>query len=155
PAGENPPPGAILDYYVPTGAGPVTVEVLDSAKRVLRTYSSSEPLRSPDPAVDPAAYNRVCQETPNAAGCGPPLYWPAPPMIVSAAPGMHRIWWDMHYDPIPGEAGGRGGGGAAVPHRTYPSVATPWVSPGNYTVRLTTGGKTSSQPISLRLDPRV
>ncbi len=71
---------------------------------------------------------------------------------------MHRFSWDMHYDPIPGAvAGGRGGGGggAAVPHRTYPSVNSPWVAPGDYTVRLTVNGQTQTQPITIKLDPRV
>ncbi len=159
PAGENPPPGAILDYYLATdAAGPVTIEILDNAGRVVRTYSSTDPVAAVHPAIDPVAYNKVCQETPSAPDCGLPLYWPAPPMVVSARAGMHRVWWDMHYDPIGDGAGGRGGGGGgagAVPHRTYPSVNSPWAPPGSYTVRLTVDGKSYTQPITLRLDPRV
>jgi hypothetical protein len=60
----------------------------------------------------------------------------------------------MRYQPI-GEGGGRGGGGAAVPRRTYPSVNAPWAPPGSYVVRLTAGGKSYTQPLTLRLDPRV
>jgi hypothetical protein len=56
-------------------------------------------------------------------------------------------------DPI--GAGGGGGGGGAVPHHTYPSVASPWAPPGAYTVRLTVDGKHFTQPLTLRLDPRV
>jgi hypothetical protein len=67
---------------------------------------------------------------------------------------MHRVWWDMRYDPI-GEGGGRGGATAAVPRRTYPPVNAPWAAPGSYTVRLTVDGKTYAQPIVLQLDPRV
>jgi photosystem II stability/assembly factor-like uncharacterized protein len=156
PAGENPPPGAILDYYLATDAtAPVTLEILETgAGGVVRTYSSSDPVRNPDPARDPVAYNKLCQETPNAPDCGLPLYWPAPPMVISTRAGMHRFSWDMAYDPI-GEGGGRGGGGAAVPHRTYPSIGGPWAAPGAYLVRLTVGGKQYTQPLTLRLDPRV
>ena len=71
---------------------------------------------------------------------------------------MHRFSWDMHYDPLPGGGGGgRGGGGAngAVPHRTYPGVNSPWVAPGTYTVRLTASGKSMTQPITIKMDPRV
>ena len=153
PAGENPPPGAILDYFLSADAAdPVTLDVLDAAGSVVRTYSSADPVRTPDPALDPDAYNRLCQQTPTAPDCGLPLYWPAPPMVVGTRAGMHRVTWDLRYQPL-GEGGGRGG--AAVPHRTYPSVNAPWAPPGPYTVRLSTGGKTYTQPLTLHLDPRV
>ncbi len=158
PAGENPPPGAILDYYLASDAsGPVKLEILDNAGAVVRTYSSTDPVPAVHPALDPIAYNKICQQNPNAPDCGLPLYWPAPPMVISTRAGMHRVWWDLHYDPI-ADGGGRGGGGGgagAVPHRTYPSVNSPWAPPGSYTVRLTVDGKSSTQPITLRLDPRV
>jgi hypothetical protein len=158
PAGENPPPGALIDYYLPgDAASAVKLEILDSADTVVRTYSSDDPVRSPDPATDPAAYNKVCQQNPGAADCGLPLYWPAPPVVLSAKAGMHRFSWDMKYQPIGEGGGGRGGGGAggAVPHRTYPSVAAPWAPPGSYKVRLTANGKSLTQPLDLHLDPRV
>jgi photosystem II stability/assembly factor-like uncharacterized protein len=153
PAGENPPPGAILDYYLPAdAAGPVKIEILDTAGHVVRTYSSADPVPAVHPAIDPVAYNKICQETPGAPDCSVPLYWPAPPMVISTAAGMHRAWWDMRYDPVGQAAEGRGN---AVPRRTYPSVNAPWAPPGSYTVRLTAGGKSYTQPLTLRLDPRV
>ena len=160
PAGENPPPGAILDYFLATDAqGPVTLEMLDSAGHVVRTYSSTDPVPAVHPAIDPVAYNKICQQTPSAPDCSVPLYWPAPPMVISTRAGMHRVWWDMRYDPIGEGGGGRGGGGGggngAVPHRTYPSVNAPWAPPASYTVRLSVDGKTYTQPIGLKLDPRV
>jgi photosystem II stability/assembly factor-like uncharacterized protein len=157
PAGENPPPGAILDYFLASDApGPVTIEILDAAGRVVRTYGSTDPVPSPSPATDPVAYNKICQDTPTAPDCGLPLYWPAPPTTISTRAGMHRVWWDMRYEPLD-RPGGRGGGGAvgAVPHRTYPSVNAPWAAPGSYTVRLTVGGRACTQPLALKLDPRV
>ena len=160
PAGENPPNGAMVDYYLPSAAGELKLEFLDSAGKVIRTYSSSDPVRNPDPAIDAAAYNKLCQQTPTAPDCALPLYWPAPPQILKTAAGMHRFTWDMHYDPIPGSGGGgRGGGGGgangAVPHRTYPSINSPWVAPGVYTARLTVNGKSLTQPITIKMDPRV
>ena len=156
PAGENPPNGAIVDYYLPAAAGEVKLEILNAQGKTLRTYASTDPVRTPDPATDPVAYNKLCQQTPTAPDCGLPLYWPAPPQVLRTTAGMHRFSWDMHYDPIPGGAGGgRGGGGGAVPHRTYPAVASPWVAPGSYTVRLTANGKTLTQPITVKMDPRV
>ena len=159
PAGENPPAGAVIDYYLPSAAGEVKLEVLNAAGKVIRTYSSSDPVRTPHPAVDPVAYDRLCRQNPSAPDCGLPLYWPAPPDVLKTSAGMHRFTWDMHYDPIPGTGGGgRGGGGGgngAVPHRTYPSVNSPWVAPGAYTVRLTANGQTRTQPITVKMDPRV
>jgi hypothetical protein len=69
---------------------------------------------------------------------------------------MHRFIWDMRYDPIPGSGGGgRGGAGGAVPRRTYPAANAPWVAPGAYSVRLTANGKSRTQPITVKMDPRV
>ena len=155
-AGENPPPGAMIDYYLAANAsGTVKVEILGAAGKVVRTYTSDEPVRNPDPAVvDPVAYNKLCQKTPNAADCGLPLYWPGPQMRIETTAGMHRVEWDMHYDPI-GAGGGRGGSMGAVPHRTYAAVASPWAAPGAYTVRLTVNGTSYTQPITLKMDPRI
>jgi photosystem II stability/assembly factor-like uncharacterized protein len=155
PAGENPPPGAIVNYYLPSSAADVKLEFLDSAGKIVRTYSSTDPVRKPDPATDPVAYNKLCQQTPNAPDCGLPLYWPAPPQILKTSAGMHRFIWDMHYDPLPASRGGGFGGNGAVPHRTYPSVSSPWVPPGVYSARLTVDGQTQAQPISIKIDPRV
>jgi len=159
PAGENPPPGALVDYYLASPSDEVKLEFLNAKGGVIRSYSSKDTPKGPDPATDPAAYNKLCQETPTLPDCGLPLYWPAPPQILKTSAGMHRFWWDMHYDPIPGGGGGgRGGGGGAngaVPHRTYPAVASPWVAPGVYSVRLTANGRTLTQPITIKMDPRV
>jgi photosystem II stability/assembly factor-like uncharacterized protein len=157
-AGENPPPGALIDYYLPSGVGEVKLEVLHAAGKVIRTYSSNDPVRNPDPATDPVAYNKLCQANPSAPDCSLPLYWPAAPQVLKTTAGMHRFSWDMHYDPLSGGGGGGrggGGGGGAVPHRTYPGVNSPWVAPGTYTVRLTANGQTMTQPIVVKMDPRV
>ncbi len=159
-AGENPPNGAIVDYFLPNEtSSEVKLEFLDAEKHVIRSYSSKDAVRDPDPATNPAAYNKICQQNPTAQDCGLPLYWPAPHQVLKSTAGMHRFTWDMHYDPIPGAAtGGRGGGGGAngaVPHRTYPGINSPWVAPGAYTVRLTVNGKAYTQPITIKLDPRV
>jgi photosystem II stability/assembly factor-like uncharacterized protein len=155
PAGENPPPGGIIDYYLASDPqGPVKVEILDTLGHVVRTYSSGDPVRNPHPALDPEAYNRLCQQTPNAPDCALPLYWPAPPMIVSTRAGMHRVSWDLRYQPL-GDGGGGGGANGAVPGRTYPAANAPWAAAGSYMVRLTVAGKSYTQPLTLRLDPRV
>ena len=153
PAGENPPPGAIIDYYLAANASaPVTLEILDVAGKVVRSYSSSDTLLNPDPARDPAGYNALCQRTPNAAHCSVPLYWAAPSVAVSARAGTHRFDWDLRHDPVVSGAEQSTG---AVPHRIFSMANAPWATPGSYTVRLTVDGKQYTQPLTLRMDPRV
>jgi photosystem II stability/assembly factor-like uncharacterized protein len=159
PAGESAPPGALIDYYLARDAnGPVTLEIVDQGGKVVRTYSSTEPVFDPDPGKDLAAYDQVCKKNPTAAYCGLPLYWPAPQFIVSPKAGMHRFSWDLKFDPVSPldliPAGDEEATGA-VPGRTYPNYNVPWVPPGTYTVRLTADGTTTTQPIVVRLDPRV
>ncbi len=159
PAGENPLPGGIIDYYLAANAsGPVRLEILDNTRKLVRSYSSDDrTVRGTDPAMEPEKYNTMCQLDPNLPDCGLPLYWPAPAIRLSARSGAHRFNWDLRFDPIGETGGGRGGGGSdgAVPHRTYAAVNAPWAPPGDYTVRLTVDGKSYTQPLTLRLDPRV
>jgi len=157
PAGENPLPGGIIDYTLAKDASaPVTLDIVDAAGKVVRHYSSDDRVRNPNPALDPVAYDKVCQQTPGAPDCALPLYWPAAPIRLSTKAGFHRFTWDLHFDPI-GEDPDAGDEGAtgAVPHHTYDQPYSPWAPPGNYTVRLTVDGKRLTQPLTLRLDPRV
>ena len=85
-----------------------------------------------------------------------PLYWYRAPQTLSGGAGMHRFLWDIHYQPIPGGGGGRGGLPiAAVPHDTRAGAVRPWAAPGPYTVKLTVDGKSYTQPLTLKMDPRV
>ena len=155
-AGENPPPGAIIDYALAADAtGPVTLAILDATGAVLRSYSSADTVITPDPAVDPAAYNRVCQQKPDAQYCSLPLYWPAPEARVSTKAGAHRFNWDLRFDPLDRGPAGEGDATGAVPHHTYPAPETPWAPPGQYRVRLSVNGHQYTQPLTVRLDPRV
>ena len=159
PAGENPPVGAIIDYYVgATPQGALTLEIVNAAGKVVRTYSSTDRVLDPDPARDPEAYNRVCQKNPKAPDCNLPMYWAAPTVALSAQPGMHRAVWDLRFNPVADERNDLAedeSGNGAVPHRTFPAMDAPWAPPGAYTVRLTASGKRLEQPLTLRLDPRV
>jgi photosystem II stability/assembly factor-like uncharacterized protein len=159
PAGENPLPGGVIDYVLAKDAtSPVVLEILNAAGKVIRTYTSRDSVLNPHPAVDMAAYDKVCQKTPGAPFCGLPLYWPAKPLTVSAKAGMHRFSWDLQMDPIDpldliplGDDDAQG----AVPGRTYRLVNSPWAPAGSYSVRLTVDGEKYTQPITLKLDPRV
>jgi photosystem II stability/assembly factor-like uncharacterized protein len=136
PAGQNPPDGAVINYYLSTAVTtPVTLEIRDSAGEIVRRWSSADKPRpiSPDLAI--------------------PTYWVRPPQVLSDAAGMHRFLWDMHYAPVPGIAPSYPI--AAVPHNTAPQATSPWALPGEYTVVLTALGKSYTQPLTVKMDPRV
>ena len=75
-------------------------------------------------------------------------------MNLSTQAGMHRFVWDMHWQPMPGALQFLDAN-QAVKHDTPVMDSSPWVMPGNYTIKLTVGGKTYSQPLVVRMDPRV
>ena len=137
PAGENPPDGAMIDYFLSKDASaPVTIEIKDAKGQLVRKYSSA------DKPVD--AHPKRLRI---------PSYWIRPPQSVSTKPGMHRFLWDVHYTPAP----------KAEPEfpisatyrNTAPQATSPWVAPGDYTVTLTVDGKTFTQPLTVAMDPRV
>ncbi|MBV9498797.1 MAG: glycoside hydrolase [Acidobacteriaceae bacterium] len=137
PAGKNPPDGAIIDYYLDSSSsGPVTLEIMDDSGKLVRRYSSTDSIPEIDPMLEI------------------PKYWVRLPEHLSDQPGMHRFLWNMHYPPLP-EHGPREYPMQAVFHDTPPSPAAPWVMPGSYTVKLTAGGKTYTQALPVKMDPRV
>jgi photosystem II stability/assembly factor-like uncharacterized protein len=142
PTSPNPPEGASIDYYLKsTATGPVTLEIVEAGGRVVRRYSSADPVA---PVPDPATNAPL------------PTFWYRPPQKLSGEAGMHRFLWDVHYQPLSGSGGGRGGLPiAAVPYQTSMAPTTPWVAPGRYTVRLMVNGRSYEQPIAVRADPRV
>ncbi|HET9011526.1 MAG TPA: hypothetical protein VFN38_06895, partial [Gemmatimonadaceae bacterium] len=135
PAGDNPPDGAILNYWLRSSTGPVTLDILDASGALVRRFSSADSVESPVP------------------GRNIPDYWIRPPQRLSASAGMHRFVWDLRYlapavqrfeYPI-----------AAIYRNTPREPRGPWALPGTYTVRLTANGRTVSQPLVVRMDPRV
>ncbi len=71
---------------------------------------------------------------------------------------MHRFEWDMRYQPVGGDSllnAGDVNDVGAVPHRSVHPARAPWAPPGRYTVRLRVSDRTVTQPLVLRLDPRV
>ena len=59
----------------------------------------------------------------------------------------------MHGEPLPGVDPEYPM--TAIADKTAPQPTGPWVSPGNYTAVLTAGGKSVTQPLTVRMDPRV
>src|SRR6266550_2874240 len=139
PAGNNPPDGAIIDYYLASPSrNPVTLEVVDDQNHVVRSYSSAD---KPEPL------EKIARENPI------PIYWVRPTQILSAEAGMHRFVWDVHYPPP--QALEPEFPISAIYHNTpkYPLGA--WALPGNYTVKLTVDGETHTQPLVVKIDPRI
>ncbi len=135
PAGQNPPDGAIINYWVKEPAQSVTLEVLTTTGELIRKYSSADP---PEKMLE---------------GVNVPEYWVRPPQVLSGAAGMHRFTWDLHY---PAPAGAAQSYPISAIYRNTPTEpAGPWVMPGTYAVRLTVDGKTYTQPLTVRMDPRV
>ncbi len=139
-SGQNPPDGAIINYALASAAsGPVTLEILDAAGTRVRVYSSADRIEMPDASIAPV-----------------PLYWYRAPQVLPTTAGMHRFLWDLHYQPLRGGGGGRGGLPiAAVPLDTPPAPTSPWAAPGQYSVKLTVDGKAYIQPLIVKMDPRV
>jgi photosystem II stability/assembly factor-like uncharacterized protein len=137
PEGANPPDGAVIDYCLQPGtAGPVTLEIFDRSNNLVRRYASTDK-----------------PEEVNEKELNVPLYWLRPPQLLSAGPGMHRFVWDLHYPP------------PTVLHHTYPIAAIygntaraphgSWALPGTYRVKLTVNRQSFTQPLTLRMDPRI
>ncbi|MCG6955871.1 MAG: hypothetical protein LJF04_07760, partial [Gemmatimonadetes bacterium] len=81
----------------------------------------------------------------------PPL-WVRPPQVVSAEPGMHRFAWDLRYDTPKGVR--QGYPISAIAGYTPAEPRGPLALPGDYSVRLTVDGRTYTEPLHLKMDPR-
>jgi hypothetical protein len=134
PGGQNPPEGAIFNYYLSEkSTGEVVLEIFDATGKSVRKYSSNDkPYEIPDVNI--------------------PLYWIRPQTILSADAGSHRFIWDLHYTELNEPAAYPM---SAIYKNTAPVPTSPWVMPGNYTVKLTANGKTISQSFVIKMDPRV
>lgn len=136
---ENPPFGAPIDYYLKaTAGGPVTLEILDPSGETIRRYSSEDR----PPAIDLNTINI-------------PAYWIPAPKSLSVAPGMHRWMWDLSPTPPARTRGAGGGGGAGAALGGFFGRSAGSVPPGNYTVKLTVGGRSYTQPLVVKMDPRA
>jgi hypothetical protein len=141
-AGENPPDGAMIDYYLNEKATNITLEIVQAnfsagsafgSIKVLRTYSNHDTLYK-------------------IGDVNIPHYWIRPQQILSANPGHHRFMWDMKYEPLnlpPAYPI------SATYMNTVPDQTSPWAMPGEYAVKLTVDGNTTIQPFILKMDPRV
>ena len=127
PVGENPPAGAMIDYYFATAPkDEVTLDIVDAQGKQVRHLSSKEKKENDQPPEWP---DRV--ETPKT---------------IPAAEGMNRFAWDLRYDdPVQSPGAFYSGDGPKGPK----------IVPGDYQLKLTVAGKTQTAPLKVASDPRV
>lgn len=132
-AGQNPPPGAILDYFLPEAPkGPLQVEILDTKGNLVRRFVAN-------PSPQQTKNEKEVLISSGAVEVADGEEYPNQP---TTRVGLNRFIWDLMY-----RGSQRGSGQTEIP--------APLVVPGNYTVRLTVNGKSQDQPLVLREDPRV
>lgn len=147
PAGQNPPEGAILDYYLPQAArGPISLQIFDSAGNLVNQYSNTAP---PDD-----------RSAPNV-----PEYWFEPPAVLATSAGEHRFVWNLRY-PTPKALTYSYYGNlldyteytltwhAVIGHTPRVQPVGPLANPGTYRLKLTVDGVTLTQNLRLVNDPR-
>ena len=123
----NPAEGAVLDYYLREKAStPIQLEIFDAEGKLARRFASDEVLHKTNPIEVPVQ-----------------MEWVRDPQPLPAEAGMHRFVWDLHYVLPKGV------------RSSYWGPAGPLAVPGTYTVKLTANGKSSTQPLTIKLDPRV
>jgi len=148
PAGQNPPDGAILDYYLKNAAtSELTLIVYDDKGAEVARYSSVPK------AIDLLPANA-------------PEYWFAPPVALTKSAGVNRFVWNLRYPPPPSLPYGYYGALLGYTEYTLADHAVPadtprqqpqgpLAVPGKYRVELRYAGQTLQQPLTLDLDPRV
>jgi photosystem II stability/assembly factor-like uncharacterized protein len=127
PLGDNPPPGALIDYYFRTAPkDEVKLEIFDGGGKLVRSLSSKEKKEAEQPPEWPDQVKEVT--------------------TIPAAAGMNRYAWNLRWEPP-----------VKIPGAFYSGVGPqgPVVQPGNYMVKITVGGQTLSQLLEVVLDPRV
>ena len=136
PVGQNPPTGAVLDYWLAKDARRVVLEIHDDKGHTVRRFASD------DVPVKIKADRYFAQS------------WIAPEATVSAKAGAHRFVWDLRF-PRPRAAQYEWSIAAVQGTDTTALPAGALALPGSYQVSLEVDGKRYSQPLVLRMDPRV
>jgi photosystem II stability/assembly factor-like uncharacterized protein len=128
PTAENPPGGALIDYFLKSPAGSVRLEIFDAQQKLVRTFSS-EDKNSGKHAPLPVAER-----------------WFPKPAVLEKTPGMHRFVWDLAWK--------SSGGPIADEEADFRNPSGPKVIPGTYQVRLTVDAQSQNQSLEVNMDPR-
>jgi photosystem II stability/assembly factor-like uncharacterized protein len=135
PTAENPPNGAMLDYFLPSAASTVQLEIFDSQQNLVRRFSAGT-----HPAGEQDQGTWKHQPLPVAER------WFPKPEVLEKTPGLHRFVWNLTWSST--------GGPEAEEGFEYRAPSGPKAVPGTYQVRLTVDGKTQTQSLKVVMDPR-
>ncbi|MCB0462379.1 MAG: glycoside hydrolase [Flavobacteriaceae bacterium] len=135
PTGQNPPDGAIIDYYLGSNANSIKLEILDEKGQKINWFSSDD--------VEEYIDTTTMQH---------PTYWARPFKKLSNKKGHQRFVWNLRYKEPRGA--NRGYAIAAVQYNTESGPVGPFVAPGDYKIKLNVDGKVMEQTIRVKLDPR-
>ena len=131
PAAQNPPKGAIVDYYLKSAATQIKLEIFDLKGHLIRGFSSGDA--------------REVKHLPFAIADR----WFPKPQVLDRTPGMHRFVWDLAW----GRTSAKTEDGDD--DEEYGAPRGPLVVPGTYELKLTVDGKTSTQKLNVVMDPRL
>ena len=127
PTAENPPNGAMIDYFLKSDASTVRLEIFDEQQNLVRAFSSE---------------NRGAEKHPSLAVAD---RWLPKPQVLQRTAGMHRFIWDLSW----------GASNPSVDEDDdFRPPNGPKAAPGIYQVRLTADGQTQTQSLRLMMDPR-
>ncbi|HXX71756.1 MAG TPA: hypothetical protein VEI55_05635, partial [Candidatus Acidoferrum sp.] len=127
-AGQNPPAGALIYYFLKDKPkGETTIEVLDANGTVIRKYSSAKTEELEEP-LNPDDKKPEKQVKPDA--------------------GLNRFVWDLRHE-------GTSRVPSYYLWEYQPGSRGPIAVPGKYQVRVTADGKSQTATFGLRLDSRV
>ncbi len=130
--GENPPVGAVINYYLKSAPkGEVTITILDAKGQTVRSFSSNGQGEA-----------REREEREEQPGFDPGAREPR----VPAEAGMNTFVWDLRYAPAERIPGAILWGG---------SIAGPLALPGTYQVKLSADGQMLTAPLEVVRDPRI
>lgn len=136
PHAPNPPLGATVDYWLARApVRDVTLDVLDESGSLVRHLTSAPGTPVPEAARPPH-----------------PNFWVAPAIPLPRNAGSNRTNWDLRYDAP--DVFAHTFEINANPGETPPSPEGPLVLPGNYTLKLNVDGRTYTQTVAVRNDPR-
>jgi photosystem II stability/assembly factor-like uncharacterized protein len=141
-AAANPPSGLLFDYWLKAKpAGVVTLTLLDSAGKEIRSYKSDK--EKPDSSADSVVKARFARR---ARLAGDSAFYPPGDSVVPARAGANRFNWDLRYP-----------GAKQLEDIVLDEgfVDGPVAPPGRYTVRLVAGKDTVTRPFTVIPDPRV